>query len=229
MAQQIRRIVTGHNAAGKSILAQDAIATSILELPAVPGLRATDLWETTTAPADLSSAADPVARPMHLEPAPTGTIFRIVEFPPDAQWQNRPDARDWAKALDATHAPDRSSSDPMMHKTSTVDYIVVLKGEIHAILDKGETLLKPGDLRNLPVPAALIWGLGDHFLIEDLRARRQRAQRLRAFSTRLLAKRSLLHGVSFRATRPADFRHQRGYAASLPEGFLRRLTPNIHE
>ena len=39
MAQQIRRIVTGHNAAGKSILAQDAIATSILELPAVPGLR----------------------------------------------------------------------------------------------------------------------------------------------------------------------------------------------
>ncbi len=60
MPKQIRRILTGHNAAGKSIIAEDAIATSILDLEAVPGLRATDLWETTTAPADLSSDADPV-------------------------------------------------------------------------------------------------------------------------------------------------------------------------
>ncbi len=34
----------------------------------------------------------------------------------------------------------------MMHKTSTVDYIIVLKGEIYAIMDKGETLLKAGDV-----------------------------------------------------------------------------------
>ena len=80
MAKQIRRIVTGHNARGKSIIAQDAVATSILEMKAVPGLCATDLWETTTTPADLSSDADPVARPVHLEPAATGTIFRVVEM-----------------------------------------------------------------------------------------------------------------------------------------------------
>ena len=146
MAQQIRRIVTGHNAAGKSILAQDAIATSILELPAVPGLRATDLWETTTAPADLSSDADPVARPMHLEPAPTGTIFRIVEFPSDAALSKRADSREVFASLGASHAVDTTSATPMMHKTASVDYAIVLSGEIWAVMDEGETSMKAGDV-----------------------------------------------------------------------------------
>src|SRR5262244_662174 len=82
MAKQIRRIVTGHNAAGKSIIAQDAFATSILELEAVPGLRATDLWETTTAPADLSSNADPVARPCTSHLHQQARSFESSSFPP---------------------------------------------------------------------------------------------------------------------------------------------------
>jgi len=44
------------------------------------------------------------------------------------------------------HAPDAHSSDPMMHKTATVDYIIVLKGEIYAIMDQGEVKLKAGDV-----------------------------------------------------------------------------------
>ena len=47
---------------------------------------------------------------------------------------------------EAPHAPDKKSADPMMHRTNTVDYIVVLKGEIHAIMEKGETLLRAGDV-----------------------------------------------------------------------------------
>ena len=146
MAKQIRRIVTGHNAAGKSIIAQDAFATSILELPAVPGLRATDLWETTTAPADLSSDADPVARPVHLEPKPTGTICRIVELPPDAAISKRADAREVFAALGASHAVDTTSATPMMHKTASVDYAIVLAGEVWAVMDEGETCMKAGDV-----------------------------------------------------------------------------------
>jgi mannose-6-phosphate isomerase-like protein (cupin superfamily) len=146
MAKQIRRIVTGHNAAGKSIIAQDAAATSILELAAVPGLRATDLWETTTAPADLSSDTDPVARPVHLEPAPTGTIFRIVDFPPDAAINKHTDSREVFASLGASHAVDTSSTTPMMHKTASVDYAIVLAGEIWAVLDEGETRMKAGDV-----------------------------------------------------------------------------------
>jgi len=116
MAKQIRHIITGHNAAGKSIIAQDAFATSILELAAPPGLRVTDLWETTTTPADLSGDADPVARPVHLEPQPMGTIFRIVEFPPDAAVSKQVDAREVFAALGASHAADTTSATPMMYK-----------------------------------------------------------------------------------------------------------------
>ena len=75
-----------------------------------------------------------------------GTILRIVEFPPDSAWRSGTDCRGGFDSIGAEHAQDAHSSDPMMHKTATVDYIVVLKGEIHAIMDKGETLLKAGDV-----------------------------------------------------------------------------------
>ncbi len=145
MIWRVRRVLTGHDADGKSTIIADGFAANMKELPPGSGLAVTELWETSV-PADNAGKADAGNRKVRLEPPQHGTLFRIVEFPPDAQWQNRTDARDWAKALDATHAPDRSSSDPMMHRTRTVDYIVVLKGEIHAILDKGETLLRPGDV-----------------------------------------------------------------------------------
>jgi len=145
MIWRVRRVLTGHDADGKSTIIADGFAANMKELPPGSGLAVTELWETSV-PADNAGKADAGNRKVRLEPPEHGTLFRIVEFPPDAQWQNRTDARDWAKALDATHAPDRSSSDPMMHRTRTVDYIVVLKGEIHAILDKGETLLRPGDV-----------------------------------------------------------------------------------
>ena len=146
MPKQIRRIVTGHNAAGKSIIAEDAMATSILDLAAAPGMRATDLWETITAPADLSSDADPVDRPMHLEPKPTGTICRVVEFPPDAAWQDNVDSSEVFSSMEAGHAADSSSSTPMMHTTASVDYVIVLSGEIWAVMDEGETCMQAGDV-----------------------------------------------------------------------------------
>ena len=145
MIARVRRVLTGHDADGRSTIIADGFAANMKEMPAGSGLAVTELWETAV-PADNAGTQDAGNRRVRLEPPKRGTLFRIVEFPPDSQWQNRPDARDWAKALDATHAPDRSSTDPMMHKTNTVDYIVVLKGEIHAILDKGETLLKAGDV-----------------------------------------------------------------------------------
>ncbi len=83
---------------------------------------------------------------MRLEPPANGTILRIVEFPPDSAWRGRTDGREGFDSIGAGHAQDAHSSDPMMHKTASVDYIIVLKGEIHAIMDKGETLLKAGDI-----------------------------------------------------------------------------------
>jgi len=146
MIWRVRRVLTGHDAEGKSTIIADGQAPNVKEMASMPGLALTDLWETTGAPADNGGHSDAAARPVRLEPPKHGTLFRIVEFPPDSQWRNRADARAAFDSIGAGHAPDRSSADPMMHKTNTIDYIVVLKGEIHAVLDKGETLLKPGDV-----------------------------------------------------------------------------------
>ena len=146
MIWRVRRVLTGHDAEGKSTIIADGIAPNMKEMPSFPGLALTDLWETTASPAGNDGHADAAARPIHLEPPRNGTIFRIVEFPPDATRPGDSDGAAGFKAIGAAHAQDRRSSDPMMHKTSTVDYIVVLKGEIYAVLDKGETLLRPGDV-----------------------------------------------------------------------------------
>jgi mannose-6-phosphate isomerase-like protein (cupin superfamily) len=146
MVWKVRRVVTGHDARGRSVLLRDGYARNVKEMAARPGLALTDLWETDAAPASNNGKADAAARPVRLEPPPGGTILRIVEFPPDSQWRNRADASKAFDSIGAGHAPVEGSSDPMMHKTSTVDYIIVLQGEIHAIMDKGETKLKAGDV-----------------------------------------------------------------------------------
>jgi len=81
-----------------------------------------------------------------LAPPANGTIFRLVEFPPDIAWRGKADAGDAFDSIGAGHTPVKGSDEPMMHKTSTVDYLIVVKGEIWAILDDSEVCLKQGDM-----------------------------------------------------------------------------------
>lgn len=146
MVWKIRRVLTGHDSDGKSIILTDGIAPNVLEMESMPGLALTDLWETKGAPASNEGNADAAERKVHLEPPRNGTILRIVEFPPDSQWRQSADARKAFNSIGAGHASDKHSDDPMMHKTSTVDYIIVLKGEIYAVMETGEKLLRAGDI-----------------------------------------------------------------------------------
>jgi hypothetical protein len=146
MAQRIRRVVTGHDKAGKSVFVMDGLAPNVLEMASMPGVALTDLWRTATSPASNDGNKDAATGRIRLEPPAEGTILRIVEFPPDSAWRDTADARKAFASIGAGGAPDHASADAMMHATATVDYIIVLKGEIYAVLDKGETLLKPGDI-----------------------------------------------------------------------------------
>jgi len=146
MIWRVRRVLTGHDGEGRSTFIADAPAPNVKEMSAMPGLALTDLWETNGAPASNTGDKDAASRPVHLEPPKNGTILRIVEFPPDSAWRHGTDGKDGFKSIGAGHAQDRHSADPMMHKTSTVDYIIVLKGEIYAILETGEKLLRAGDV-----------------------------------------------------------------------------------
>jgi hypothetical protein len=138
--------VTGHDADGRSAIISDGPATSVKEIPTFPGLALTDFWETAGAPASNAGSADAAARPVRLEPPPNGTIFRMVEFPPDTRRPQGVDPSKGFESIGAGHTQDRKHADPMMHKTATVDYAVVVKGEIYAVMETGETLLRQGDV-----------------------------------------------------------------------------------
>ncbi len=146
MVHRIRRVVTGHDRDGKSIFVMDGKAPIILEMASMPGVALTDLWRTKTAPASNAGNADAATGRIKLEPPSSGSILRIVEFPPDSRWRKSADAKKAFASIGAGAAPDHGSADAMMHATATVDYIIVLRGEIWAILDKGEKLLKQGDI-----------------------------------------------------------------------------------
>ncbi len=146
MPRPMRRIVTGHDAQGRSIFLMDGPSPHVLELPGMPGLSLTNLWVTDDAPADNAGGADAAARPVVLEPPPRGSILRIVDFPPDRELLGKMDRDAAFAAIGAHDAMDRDASrHPGMHRTSTVDYALVLDGEIWALMDEGERRLEAGD------------------------------------------------------------------------------------
>ena len=148
MAQSFRRVVTGHNAQGKSIFTADGPAPSV-HVRGNGRTTATDVWETRGSPADNSGDNDPTMdRDFHLPPPKNGTVFRIVEYPPDSQ--RLASMKEPAVAHDSKaegYVRDFANvRHPGFHKTSSVDYAIVLTGEIYALVDEGEVLLKTGDI-----------------------------------------------------------------------------------
>jgi quercetin dioxygenase-like cupin family protein len=145
MIKPIRRVVTGHDARGRSVIVSDGPSPHVLTIPGRPDFALTNLWITDGAPASNAGDTDAAARPVVLEPKRNGTIFRVVEFPPDQAPGGFDRAAAFA-AMGADHAMDPDASrHPGMHKTDTLDYALVLSGEIWALMDEGETLLRAGD------------------------------------------------------------------------------------
>jgi quercetin dioxygenase-like cupin family protein len=145
MLKPIRRIVTGHNARGRSMITSDGPSPHVLTLPGRPDFALTDLWVSGGAPASNAGSADAAKRRITLEPPTNGTIFRVVEFPPDAA-PGGFDRQAAFRAMGAGHAMDPDASrHPGMHRTDTVDYAIVLSGEIWALMDEDETLMRTGD------------------------------------------------------------------------------------
>jgi hypothetical protein len=148
MAQPIRRIVTGHNQAGKSIILSDGPAPNSASPAGVPQLVNTVLWVTDCCPASNrgNEDASPKGRRLGIEPPARGSIFRVVDFPPDEVLEGI-DVRKMMVEVGGAHVVDQGEPrHAMFHKTNTVDYAIVLKGEIWAMLDEGETLMRAGDV-----------------------------------------------------------------------------------
>jgi mannose-6-phosphate isomerase-like protein (cupin superfamily) len=148
----VRRIVTGHDKAGRAVVVSDAICPHIRTAPQRGGVAYTNLWQTDRMPVPIHGAADPVTEAMNLEPPPNGINLRFVEFAPESDQLRQADpaaARAAFAAMGgAQHAltQGENARHPWMHRTKSVDYAIVVSGEIHLILDDEEVLMRPGDV-----------------------------------------------------------------------------------
>jgi hypothetical protein len=144
MAKTVRRIVTGHHADGRSTVLMDGPAPNVKQRQA--GNASTLLWVTDGSPAGVSGHADGAAREIGVPPPPRGSIFRLAEFPPGfgTSLPGKEVLKDLAIASDVL--PGHRHPDPGVHRTRTIDYVVVLEGEISLLLDDSELHLKAGDV-----------------------------------------------------------------------------------
>jgi mannose-6-phosphate isomerase-like protein (cupin superfamily) len=145
-ARPVRRVVTGHDAAGRSAVLFDSAAPNVKGR--AQGNASTLLWVTDESPADVSGRMDRAAREIGVPPPRSGTIFRLAEFPPSTGGEDLLDhatvLRDFGIGDDVV--PGHPPRHPLIHRTRTIDYVVVLEGEITLLLDDSEVRLAAGDV-----------------------------------------------------------------------------------
>jgi mannose-6-phosphate isomerase-like protein (cupin superfamily) len=145
---QIRRIVTGHDDNGKAIVEMDAIATRT-RVRADSGIASALLWVTDETPARGDLRKDRADREIGVPPPASGSILRVVDFPPvtNEMMKNLDQAAILAQ-MGAGHnaGGGANAGNPFMHRTRSVDYAIVMEGEIDMLLDDSEVHLKTGDI-----------------------------------------------------------------------------------
>jgi quercetin dioxygenase-like cupin family protein len=117
MAVNVRRVVTGHDANGRAKVAIDEVSKNVIS--SRPGASACVIWTTEGFPVDNTGDADTSTRKVGTTLA-NGCVFRVVEFAPGVS--------------------------PRNHRTDSIDFAVVMSGEIDMQLDDSEVHLKAGDL-----------------------------------------------------------------------------------
>jgi len=143
MPGKVRRIVTGVNDAGRSYIVSDTMLPTAAVAPGA-AVR-TGLWQTGSAPAS-NQETDPVPDGVIMRTPPDhhgGTVVRITDIVPDSRHAYDPEE---LRRRNCKTTPDRSARHPGFHATNTIDYAVCLEGEVWAVLDEGETLMRAGDV-----------------------------------------------------------------------------------
>ena len=140
----VHRVVTTINKDGKSVaLVDDALPLQSLRSPNPAG----EVWVTQAAPADFNWTEDRGKIKVALQPPKNGTIFRIVDFVPMTEAIEKL-PMDTMMKVAGVDAPKRGlpPKHPMMHRTRTIDYAIIMSGEIDMMLDDSVVHLKAGDV-----------------------------------------------------------------------------------
>ncbi|HEY8920864.1 MAG TPA: cupin domain-containing protein [Chitinophaga sp.] len=147
-----RRIVTGHDADGKAIIVSDAppVLSQLIGGPGGPTFF--EVWHTLETPALIHPQPDETDESkLVLAPPANGTRIRVIEFPPEGEEIRKLSGADAAAKFQSMGGGGASTSaegapHPLMHRTKTIDYGIVLEGEITLVLDRAETTIKAGDI-----------------------------------------------------------------------------------
>ena len=152
MPRTIRRIVTGHDARGKAVVISDGPSPFIHINPRDADNVSTDIWRTGETPAPIAShPAEPTLGPRRQMPQKRGTVVRINQVPPENEQTRAMTPEDSRRAFgalgnEAAALWGKGGRHPLMHRTETIDYAIVLEGEITMVLDEEDVVLKAGDV-----------------------------------------------------------------------------------
>ena len=149
----IRRVVTGHDEAGKAIVLSDAEPPMIIRNPMQEGLAFYEIWNTSPTPSIVTATCEEptFAHKGVTAPPPGGTVIRFVDIPPEGETGPELDAEEARKLFEHVGLAENADHHikgrhPLMHRTESVDYGIVITGEIVLLLDDSEVVLKPGDV-----------------------------------------------------------------------------------
>lgn len=149
----VRRVVTGHSASGKAIIQEDGPAPRQQRIGGDIGPMFHEIWNTRVTPAPIDrNSGEPHEEGIVLAPPKGGTRIRVLDIPPegDRLANLTPEERKahFAEigAADAVAEDGASQRHAFMHRTETIDYGIVLEGELVLIMDEGETTVRAGDI-----------------------------------------------------------------------------------
>ena len=147
----IHRVVTGHDAQGRALVSHQGPLPTVVDVAAIPGTVFHEVWSTAATPAPVDNGPDPTLGPLTLPPPPDGTRIRFVDIPPDTPEFLAHGAARMKQAFaqigdEAASTVQARSPHPLMHRTESVDYGVVIEGELTLVLDDSEVQLKAGSV-----------------------------------------------------------------------------------
>jgi quercetin dioxygenase-like cupin family protein len=149
----VRRVVTGHDAQGKAIIQQDGAVPRVQRIGGPHGPMFYEVWNTRDTPAPIDRASgEPPEEGIQLAPPKRGTRIRVLDIPPEdksvASLTPEEAKAHFAEvgAAGASSHTGGGSRHAFMHRTETIDYGIVLEGEVTLIMDEGETVVRAGDI-----------------------------------------------------------------------------------
>jgi mannose-6-phosphate isomerase-like protein (cupin superfamily) len=143
---ELRRVVTTVDKDGKAVVLFDG-ENPHKEIRPLRGNISRALWATNTAPAKMQGPLDRAEGVKMTSPVNGGTVFRIIDYPPMKPEHENLDVNARMHELkDEAAIKGLPPRHPFMHRTRSVDYAIVLSGEIDMLLDDSEVHLKAGDV-----------------------------------------------------------------------------------